>query len=143
MEAHQHDQHTDRTAARVGHTPELHKKSDNDAEDRHQSWKRRRAAAAERNDGVGEQIDRQRSGYPALNDRLQKIFEQARAARNRYAVDEKINRCEDDKRYSADTPMIARVPATFQSRNKVPNVAQNNPAVANKRSPPTPGLPMS
>ena len=38
--------------------------------------------------------------------------------------------------------MTARVPATFQCRNRVPNVAQNNPAVANKRSPPTPALPI-
>ena len=39
---------------------------------------------------------------------------------------------------TAPTAMTARVPATFQSRSKVPNVAQNSPAVANKRSPPTP-----
>ena len=43
---------------------------------------------------------------------------------------------------TAPTAVTARVPATFQSRSKVPNVAQNNPAVANKRSPPTPELPI-
>ena len=38
--------------------------------------------------------------------------------------------------------VTARVPATFQSRSSVPKVAQNSPAVANRRSPPTPALPI-
>ena len=71
-------------------------KSDNCAEDWHQSRESCRAAAAERNDGMGEQIDGQRSGYSALNDRLQKIFEQALLCQAAHAVDEKIDRREND-----------------------------------------------
>ena len=45
---------------------------------------------------MGEQVDGQRSGYSALNDRLQKIFEQALLRQAAHAVDEKIDRREKD-----------------------------------------------
>ena len=76
--------------ARVGTTPSARNPIIG-AEDWHQSWESCRAAAAERDDGMGEQVDGQRSGYSALNDRLQKIFEQALLRQTGYAVDEKID----------------------------------------------------
>jgi len=68
MKAHQDDQHTgELRETRYYAQCEI---TDDHAEYRHQGRKRCRAPAAERDHGVREKIDRQGSGYPALNDGL-------------------------------------------------------------------------